>query len=238
MKNLNLIFLFHGTIFLPLCVNAAVDPTFFFSFQVYGLRPGSYENIHFATNASSSSPIQFRSKSRSEVYTTSLPIRSPFLSFTRSGTGSEEATPPTAQALAIVEIDPSWKQVLIIFSKISAQGQREKYHAIAIQDDQSSFPRSSIRVLNMTGVDILALIGDQKMSLENLSCSPSKPISGDDAAVSIAAKGASRYHLLYRNNLRVGENSRNLLILRPPVRHGSLRIGGHLIRENLNSRAR
>ena len=105
----------------------------------------------------------------------------------------------------------------------------------SIDDSSRNFPLGSLRVANITEVNVIGKINDSQVAIKHGEAS--KPIqlgSKESAEISIAAKGDERFHLLYKNRLRITSGSRGVLIVRPPARKGSLRIGGHLLLESPN----
>lgn len=212
------------------------ESTFTVNYRVYGLHPGNYKNIRGHDVSSESTPIEFRPKARSETYRASLNKENPILTFTRRSRKVDQNSEPVDQTIASAAVKPGSRQILIVFTQ-TKNGQKESnYKAIAIDDSSIAFPASSLRILNLTGMEIIGLLDSKQVELENYACSAFKKNSNKiGIRISIATEGSTRHHLLYRNTLQIDPRERALLILRGPTRKGSLRIGGNVLYQNLKT---
>ena len=136
--------------------------------------------------------------------------------------------------LSATKIPTASRELLIIFNQELTSDSTLPYKTIALEDSMQSFSLGSLRVLNMTGVDIFGTFNGSRFILKNGQSNQAGRTSQDGATeIAIAAEGKTRIHLLYKNSLNLLPDSRGLLILRPPARKGSLRIGGHLLTETI-----
>ncbi|WP_162029521.1 MULTISPECIES: hypothetical protein [unclassified Lentimonas] len=209
--------------------SAEAPQTFTIDFTTYALRPIDTSNIYFKSANGSLTLIQFNPKSRSSNYTATLPVESGILHFYRKHTVSDS---PSITPIGHVSLTPTDTRALLIFQQGDSADDL-KIHSI--DDSSRNFPLGSLRVANITEVNVIGKINDSQITIKNGDAS--KPIqlgSNGSAEISIAAKGGERFHLLYKNRLRITSGSRGILILRPPARKGSLRIGGHLLLESPN----
>ncbi|MFW6218082.1 MAG: hypothetical protein ACOC4K_03705, partial [Verrucomicrobiota bacterium] len=173
--------------------------------------------------------LEFKPKSRSAKYEATLQVKDPILEFFRGHPNQDKTIPGPENLLATVQLDPGHRDVLLIFQKNGRARSSPNYSVIAIEDTRQAFPPGRLKILNTTGVEILGSVNGSRFRLPDKQISSSVSLPEESARVSIVAQGASRYHLLYRNTLQVDARSRALLILRPPSREGSFRIGGHLL---------
>ena len=110
-----------------------------------------------------------------------------------------------------------------------------KVHAYAIDNSSEHFPQGSLRIVNITGLETIGCINTNELNVPNGTASQAiLSAHSETLDISITAKSNQHHHLLYKNTLRITSGSRGLLILRPPTRKGSLRIGGHLLLESAN----
>lgn len=215
---------------------SAAETSFTVEFSVYGLRPGNYNDLYFNSEASKTEPLQFKSKQRSAKYQATLPLTDPVLRFYRKTNPPAPEGEPVMQAVGSVQITPDRDDVLLVFSEKKGGPAADRFNIYPVADSLTTFQYGMMKILNITGVEVIGMFGKHKLKLRNGQCS--KPGSVPDASetlISIAAEGSTRYHLLYRNRMPIDPDCRALLILRPPVREGSLRISGHLLVEHFNN---
>ena len=198
-------------------------------FRAFNLRPSNFTDIHFKDHAGELIKINFKQKSRTEVYATKISAEDNFLYFypKRSQVLEESQLVPIARAW----IDPKWKSPLLIISEISTSDS-VRYSITTLEDSNVSFPYGSLKVVNLVGRKIIGLIGGNRVTLNNSQASRSFELNDDGKiSVTIAGESSSRHHLLYKNKLLLNENNKSLLILRPPRRNGSVKILGQLLLE-------
>lgn len=211
------------TILGPLTLTGQQE-TFQVDFKVYGLRPGDYSNVMLQDSEGLKS-ITFKPKSRSESYTANLLFSDPVLRFKHL---DGEKVP-----MAATRIEPNTRQILLIFTKTNQKNNRLPYTAIPVEDSTEGFGIGTLRVMNLTGVEIFGTFNGSRFILNNGESSEAGQTSNDGPTeIAVAAQGKSRIHLLYKNKLKLNPQSRSLLLLLPPERQGSLRIGGHLLTES------
>ena len=203
--------------------------TFTIDFSTYALRPIDTSNIYFKSANGSLTLIEFNPKSRSGNYTATLPIESGALHFYRKEIAS---APQNIIQIGQVSLAPTDTRALLIFQEGDSPNELTIH---SIDDSSRNFPLGSLRVANITEINVMGKINDSQITLKNGDASKAIQLgSNGSAEISIAAKGDERFHLLYKNRLRITSGSRGILILRPPTRTGSLRIGGHLLLESPN----
>lgn len=198
-------------------------------FRAFNLRPGNFTDIHFKDHAGELIKLNFKKKSRTEVYATKISAEDNFLYFypKRNQVLEESQLLPIARAW----IDPKWKSPLLIISEISTSDS-VRYSITTLEDSNVSFPYGSLKVVNLAGGKIIGSIGGSRVTLNNSQASRSFELNDDGKiTVTIAAESSSRHHLLYKNTLPLNEDSKSLLILRPPRRNGSVKILGQLVIE-------
>jgi hypothetical protein len=198
-------------------------------FRAFNIRPGDFSEIYFKNSTGELIKLNFKKKSRTEAYATKISAEDNFLYFyTIRSPGLEESQLVT---IARAWIDPKWKSPLLIISEISTSDS-VGYSITAFEDSNVSFPYGSFKVVNLVGRKIIGSIGGNRVTLNNSQASRSFELKADGKiSVTIAGESSSRHHLLYKNKLLLNENSKSLLILRPPRRNGSVKILGQLLLE-------
>jgi len=212
---------------------SAVEPaSYSVTFSTYALRAQDTANLYFADAPESLIKLEFRKKSRSDHYQATIQSEDRTLRIYRRDPASAKKTPPIL--VGRIRIEPTNVPLLLL---LTPDGDRtnDRIHAYAIDDSQHNFPQGSIRVVNIAGIDVYGKIGTAQIALEHGGISQAyNQGSRAPLGISIAAKDHNRYYLLYKNNIRITSGSRSLLILTPPTRAGSIRIGGHLLLESPN----
>lgn len=209
--------------------SAPAPLTFSIDFSAYALRPVDPSDIYFQNANGTLTLIQFTPKSRSRNYTATLKYDNQTLPFYRKKLTTDG---PVIQKIGQVSLSPSHSKVLLIFLQAESSNDVTVY---PIEDSAEIFPTGSLRVINITKADIIGQVDDSRVDLQHKQASKPIQLTGKESAVvSIAAKGEERFHLLYKNQIRIRPGCRGILILRPPARKGSLRIGGHLLLDTPN----
>jgi len=199
------------------------------SFQVYGLKPGNFEGIYVSGSDGESIPLRFRKKQRSVSYKITLNTESPWLIFTRGASSPEAPSPIITQ----VQLPIESPEQLLIFSKLNDDS-KDTLHVSVLDDSLTRFPFGSARILNFTSAPLIGAINGTRFDINSLESTPAIRINSNtgESRLTVVAEGQSRYHLVYNNDLILRRDERTVLILREPARRGSLRLGGHLLKEN------
>jgi len=203
--------------------------TYEVNFRVYGLRPGDYSNLVAVDHRLKPIEIQFENKERSARYEATLSKTHPWLNFYRKPLAPAEERIPIAR----IRLGSGKSDFLLIFGKLGMAEEAYDFHVSAINDDRRNFPAGSICIINFSGRKLYGKANKATFELEHLASS--KPASGandENTSIAIVVEGANRYHLAYNNTVKLRKSDRAILILRQPVRRGSLRLGGHIIRDN------
>lgn len=205
----------------------AEDEFHSFKFSAFCLLPGDYSGLHFLNSEKEWTEISFKSKSRSNLYEAEVSTKNLTLTFYGDVQGGID--PAYRPLIASVQINPQWKSVLLIFSKQSAP-ESGPYTVMALDDSATVLPKGHLRIVNLTGADIMGAIDNSRIELNHLSASKNHRVQTNETTqVAIAAESKGRTHLLYKNTISVSRQSRSLLILRPPKRNGSVKIMGQLL---------
>lgn len=211
---------------------AAKPASYSVTFSVYALQALKTTNLYYADAHNSLTKLEFRKKSRSDHYQATIQSDDGALRIYRQYATSAKKTPPIL--VEQIRIEPCNVPLLLL---ITADNDRthDAINAYAIDDSQHNSSPGSIRLVNITGIDVFGKIGTALIALQHGGISQAyNQASRQPVDISVAAKGNNRYHLLYKNNIRITSGSRGLLILTPPIREGSIRIGGHLLLDSSN----
>lgn len=211
----------------------SAEGSFTYTFSAYCLKPLDREGLYFRDASGQYTQLELEPKTRSKLYEAKVLYESPSLSFYRKQktVNGEELMRLVAEQQVKAGID----RCLLIFyisrsSRTEPGGDLPEFRVVEMNDSKSVFPEGSIRLLNTTGVNVVGNINGNRFELgRDESSQPIQKLSTSKAQVSIAARGKERYHLLYKNLIPVSEESRSLLIISPPAREGSLKIGGRLL---------
>lgn len=198
-------------------------------FKAFNLRPGNFSDILFYDANGQKTNLEFKKKSRSDLQQSLVNIENGLLGFyipIRNAEGETQTHP-----VARVWMNPEWKSPLLIFLDTSI-GKLRKYSVIAIEDSVQNFKIGTIKIVNLTGTEIVGSIDGNIIKLANATASESYILPNNERIeVAIATQTVSRNHLLYKNTLGLNRNTRSLLIFRPPKRSGSVKIQGQLLIE-------
>ncbi|MGZ0656819.1 hypothetical protein ACWPKS_14530 [Coraliomargarita sp. W4R72] len=200
-------------------------------FRAFNLRPGNFSEIYFHDTKNKITPIEFKKKSRTDSLNGRVNIENNLLHFylPNKSTNPLDASEPTLAAS--VWINPNWQAPLLIFSEQST-GDEPRYSLIAIEDSFQRFPIGRVKIVNLTGANVIGSIDGEITKLQSHTASQDFDLpSNGRIEVAIAAQAQTRHHLLYKNTLSLNKKTRSLLILRPPKRTGSIKIQGQLLIE-------
>lgn len=212
---------------------SAVEPaSYSVTFSTYALRVLDTANLYYADAPQSLTKLEFRKKSRSDHYQATIQSEDGALRIYRKDTASAKEMPPTL--VGRIRIEPTNVPLLLLLTSDSDRT-KDMINAYAIDDSQHNFPQGSLRLVNIAGINLFGKVGTAQIALAHGGISQAyNQESPAPLDISIAAKDHHRYYLLYKNNIRITSGSRSLLILTPPARKGSIRIGGHLLLESAN----
>ncbi|PXA05709.1 hypothetical protein DDZ13_02220 [Coraliomargarita sinensis] len=204
------------------------------SFTVYGLRPGNYSNIYFQGASDKPTALTFHRKRRSGTYTAQVPVEALTLKFLQKGSHREEHEEGVLVELGSVPLPPDADKILFVFVPQTDSGAKNPFKILSIEDGGSSGQSGTVRIINLTALPLIGMAEGEKFELQSLSCSQPFELSRNSQTdLSILAKGSSRHHLVYRNSFRIDPESRAILFLTPPYRKASLKLGGHMLYEEL-----
>jgi len=212
---------------------SAVEPaSYSVTFSTYALRVLDTANLYYADAPQSLTKLEFRKKSRSDHYQATIQSEDGALRIYRKDTASAKEMPPTL--VGRIRIEPTNVPLLLLLTSDSDRT-KDMINAYAIDDSQHNFPQGSLRLVNIAGINLFGKVGTAQIALAHGGISQAyNQESPAPLDISIAVKDHHRYYLLYKNNIRITSGSRSLLILTPPARKGSIRIGGHLLLESAN----
>jgi hypothetical protein len=211
---------------------AAKPASYSVTFSTYALQALKTTTLYYADTPNSLTKLEFRKKSRSDHYQATIPSDDGTLRIYGQDATTAKKTPPIL--VERIRIEPSKVPLLLLITPDNDRT-NDTIKAYAIDDSHHNFPLGSICLINITGVDVLVKVGTALNALQQGGISQAyNEASRQPVDISVAAKGNNRYHLLYKNNIRITSSSRGLLILTPPIRTGSVRIGGHLLLDSFN----
>lgn len=215
---------------LPQLATADDETMFTQYFTVYGLHPGDYSDIRYQGADGKLMELNFKRKSRSLTYEAKILRADPVLRFFRS-TNSGSAT--EVKEIAHLRLNKSAYKLLLIFLPEKA-AKDVALRILPIEEGTQQSLAGTVRIFNLAGVTLYGLVENERFRLEHLECGQPINLGKDNRGeFSIVAEGSTRYHLVYKNELKVDDESQALLFLTPPYRKGSLRIGGHLLNEEI-----
>lgn len=213
-------------------VTNASPATYSITFSAYALRPLDTSNLYYQEVGEHLTKLEFRKKSRSDHYKATIQVDDGLLRIYREQATNE--APHLRVPIGQVHIKATDAPLLLLLTQDSSE-ENDKISVYAVNDSITNFPQGSLRLVNISGANTLGKVGEAKFSLNNGGISQAfKQGNKENIDISVVATGNNRYHLLYKNNIRITSGSRGLLILTPPTRKGSIRIGGHLLLESPN----
>ncbi|MGB0335003.1 MAG: hypothetical protein ACPGGN_06590 [Opitutales bacterium] len=232
MRQVTAIIFFCSIIFSP-ALHGQPSEISRIEFSVYGLRPGNYSDIYFEDLNGEPVRLEFNKKSRSKTYEAKVFTESPRLRFLkRVKSNDPNQTGDAYTEISTVSLRP--EKTLFVFIPNKQVRSDAAFKVLPVEDGKSRTDGGTVRILNLTGVTLVGAIDGRRFRLDALGCSPAFKIDADEPSdFSIIAEGSSRFHLVYRNNLRVDSESRAILFLTPPYRKVSLKLGGEMLYEDL-----
>jgi hypothetical protein len=210
-----------------------LQDTFDYNFSAFCLKPIDKEHLFFKDASGEMLPIQFKTKTRSIRYDVKIFDNEPNLAFYRK-TISARGDPEFSFA-GSTTVSRSAKSPLIVISNNRGQMKNQfpreaEFSIFEVNEDLIYFPINSIRLLNVTTIELFVDVNGSRFSLkEGDTSQPVAKINSPRSEIMIAAQGSERTHLLYKNSIFIPEGSRGLLIIRPPSRANSFRLSERLL---------
>ena len=138
--------------------------------------------------------------------------------FYRLVPGTDDKTKKTREVAATVDISNAGHVVLLLFMADPASPKR--YRVTALPDDPKSFPFPSCRFINLTGVNLRATYGDEKIEVKakgmNLAYPKLKAGEEDDTRyTSVSMDTPEGPQMLYGNNWVARPGRRTLVFIFP-----------------------
>lgn len=204
-----------------------------FDFKVFALERRTIDGLFYDVGGVAT-PLEFKKKRRSDTYEYKGPE---LMVFFRMGVDTEGE--PIRIPVGSVTVPSGVSEPLFFFipTKDSTE-ERPVYRISWIDDSLSAFPYGEVMVFNASGVELAAKIGEDQLMM---AYGPSKkwPVqelvrSSRDPWVSLffaAEVRPDEYELVYRNTVQFAENSRTIVILRPPRRPRSIKIETYLLED-------
>ena len=210
-------------------IQAQVSETFRFDFTVYGLHPGDFEEIYYLDPEGEPAMLEFRRRQRSPVYSAQVESPGTPLRFFRIRDSGEDVFYET---VGEVIPEPNWSDMLLLFVRKPGDRDTAPFRIYAADDDVRNFPFGSVRIINLTGIPLGGSIDQQRERIQPGSWTNAFRIRRPgNVDVLFAAATSESVHLVYRRTMPLGTDSRTLLILRPPARLGSIRIGATTLQD-------
>jgi len=209
-----------------------------FSFTVYGLRPGDYSNIYYEDARGEPAELKFDRKRRSQAYEAEILTKTPALKFLSKTTDSINNEVRGYRELSTVQLTQDPDKLLFVFVPQKNPDNVGSFRILPVEDTVSPSERGTVRIINLTGLTLFGMVDDERFELPSLSCSQTfRTVKTGQSDFSIIAEGSSRFHLVYRNSFSIDSESSALLFLTPPYRRVSLKLGGHMLYEELSGDA-
>ncbi len=203
--------------------------SFTFKFTVFGLHPGNYEGIHYFAPDGDPEELNFRKRQRSLTYSCEVELPVEPLRFFRIQSSPEG---PIFETVAQITPSPGWSEMLFLFTEPQQKQDSFPLTVFAADDDEKDFPFGTIRVLNLTGIPLGGSIDGRSEYIKPKDWTDAFRIKrAGEVDILFAAATSESLHLVYRKTMPLWENSRTLLILRPPSRRGSIRIGATTLQD-------
>ncbi|MBC2600652.1 hypothetical protein [Puniceicoccus vermicola] len=206
--------------------STAQEGSYEFEFRVFGLHPGNYKGIYYLNPDGDPEALQFDRRQRSVFYhfRADFPVQ-PLRFFRIIDDGGEGYF----QTVAEITPNPSWSEVLLLFTD---PPQSEMLKVYPAEDDEEEFPFGSLRVINLTSIPLGGSIDKQTENIAPGQWTDAFSIQRPGKVdVLFAAATSDSVHLVYRKSMPLWKDSRTLLILRPPARSGSIRIGATTLQD-------
>ncbi len=132
----------------------------------------------------------------------------------------------TGDPVASVTVPPEIRTALFIFSVNDATVSK-RYRVQVVDDDLAQYPPGTLRILNLSGLQLTGMINRQPVTLrEGLN----RPLhAGTSASVILRTPFRDRSYQAYAETIPLGASGRALLLLLPPYRPGALEVQSRLL---------
>ena len=196
------------------------------SFRVLSVGAGAFDGIHCQPEPGEVEELSFSRFLPSAPLRYRGPAGIIFFRLELSPTGEPRRIP-----VARVEVPQGVERCLFFFRK--GDDGALPYAIDWIDDSPGAFPLDSMVLLNATGRNLIARVGNEELALPPGS-SPAIPfgkIRNREIPVKLAISTASGAKLAFGNTIDAGSGGRVVLVLEAPRRAGSLRIRTYAIIE-------
>lgn len=196
------------------------------NFRVLSVGTGAFEGIHCQRAPGEVAELRFSRFLPSPPLRYRGPAAVIFFRMDHSPAGEPRRIP-----VARVELPHGLERCLLFFHRV-ADGPLP-YAVHWIDDSPGAFPPDSMRLLNTTGRDLVARVGDEELALPPgpSRAIPFGKIRNREIPVKLAITTASGAKLAYGNTIDAGSGGRVILVLEAPDRAGSSRVRTYAIIE-------
>lgn len=205
------------------------------TFTVFSLDRRPISGVFFMDPEGKMTELAFHPRRRSVAYDY---LGSPRMAFFRQS-GTDQDGRPFYEEVADVEVSPGVSEVLVFFLDPNSRSEETvpRFRTLWMDDSKRAFPFGHLRVVNACGANLVGKMGEMDLNM-GFEVSPSRSIrelsQGQSNYVNIAfaVRIRSDYEIVYANQVAFSQDTRSILILRPPRRPNSIQINTYLLEQS------
>ena len=205
--------------------NSNPSPTITIDFSVYPIGKKNWRDIYYQTKPGEYKALTFWSYERSpkHEYEGTLPIE-----FYRKTENPDPEGPPLYRRVATTSLDSRSDEQLLFFIPVSspAEDDDKEFQLIPLDENTPHFPLDSLTFVNATGANLEGVFGNKPVFLKQGVSTPYDLGSfyKDETLIGLAVQFEGRLHKVLHSKWSFYPNYREIILLLPPKKSGSLRI--------------
>jgi hypothetical protein len=207
-----------------------VDNTVSIVFKTMSVGSGSYDDIYVQSSVDAEPTLlTFNRYNRSKLvtYKGTLPIV-----FFRLKPNPIQESPPIRIPVARFNMNPDKPikdLLLFIFKNPKSGSNNAEFILYGMDDSKKAFPNNSIVIFNASGIKLHGVIHKEHAEFDLGASKPFKLSKSVYAAFAVKIEDSIRY--VYENTLGFSEDTRVIIMVRPPARERSIRFECYQITE-------
>ena len=195
-------------------------------FAVFGLK--RFPGLSYRQREGELIPVTFYSGNFSARYT--YRGKSPLRFFRAPERGTGELVSSGRWAVAAVDLQAPWKEVLFVFLPTISNDHNERYEILPLNFARAKLAESSLLITNVSGWELQGMVAQRRITLGHRQ-SHAFALPEGSTKVGFAVFFEHELKRCYQNLIRVDQDQRGFLFLFPPYIQGSTRIEARLVVE-------
>ncbi len=201
------------------------SPTYTIDFSVYPIGKTNWRDLYYQKKSGVYETLTFWSYERSpkHPYEGPLPI-----AFYRKEENPDPNGLPFYRTVATVQVPQTSDQQLLFFIPIApdADAGGKEFHIVSLDESERNFPLDTITFINATGANLEGVFGNKPLFLKKGVSAPYDltPFYSDETLIGLAVQFDGSLQKVLHSKWSFYPNYREIILLLPPKKSGSLRI--------------